>query len=173
MLFYSGFCLQNESAFFKPFLSYSDFHVAGFSYGAIKAFEETKRLVEGGRRIDRLTLLSPAFFQNKPRSFAKLQLRSFEKESKSYMQKFFTACFAPHPMQKIETKEDTKEDLEKLLGYIWNDDELRALEAKGVVIEVYLGEKDAIIDAEAALEFFSRCSNVTYIKNANHFLLTP
>ncbi len=37
MIFYSGFSLTNDVHFFDKFLEKSDYTVAGFSYGAIKA----------------------------------------------------------------------------------------------------------------------------------------
>ena len=60
MLYFNGFSLQNEEEHFKAYLSDNDLTIAGFSYGAQKAFEYAYHSKE---RIDRLILLSPAFFQ--------------------------------------------------------------------------------------------------------------
>jgi hypothetical protein len=43
---------------------------------------------------------------------------------------------------------------------------------RGINIEVYLGGEDKIIDVTGAREFFLEVATVTYIKDANHFLLT-
>nr|WP_275856258.1 hypothetical protein [Sulfurimonas sp. MAG313] len=64
MKFYSGFSLSNDEILFKDYLKYSDYTVAGFSYGAIKAFEMA---LTSKTRIDTLQLFSPAFFQEKKR----------------------------------------------------------------------------------------------------------
>lgn len=62
MRYFSGFCFQNEEALFEPYLIKSDFTVAGFSYGAIKAMEYAFTCKT---RIDTLQLFSPAFFKIK------------------------------------------------------------------------------------------------------------
>jgi hypothetical protein len=62
--------------------------------------------------------------------------------------------------------------LSALLYYRWNIEKLRELQEKGVSIEIYLGEKDSVIDVAGAREFFLEVGTVTYIKNANHFLQT-
>lgn len=72
MKFFSGFCLANEQELFAPYLIRSDFTVAGFSYGAIKAL---KYAITCNERIDTLQLFSPAFFQDKDAKFKKLQTR--------------------------------------------------------------------------------------------------
>ena len=58
--YFNGFSLQNEEELFSEYLLQSELCVAGFSYGAQKAFEYVYKSKE---RIDRLILLSPAFFQ--------------------------------------------------------------------------------------------------------------
>ncbi len=59
MRYFNGFCLNGEEVLFKDILIESNYVVAGFSYGAILAFEEAYR---GDSRVDRLILISPAFF---------------------------------------------------------------------------------------------------------------
>ena len=170
MKFYNGFYLQNEERFFAHLMQKSDFCVYGFSYGAIKAFEEAKMHLQAFERIDRLVLFSPAFFQTKTEAFRKLQLRSFKKDRKKYVENFLQSCFAPYERVDVQTKADGIEDLEKLLYFEWSSDELLWLREQGVVIEVYLGGKDRIIDAEGAYEFFKDITDVTLFKEANHFL---
>ena len=170
MKFYSGFSLKNEDCFFDLFIDKSDYSVSGFSYGAIRAFEYVNECMACGKRVDRLQLFSPAFFQNKSESFKKLQLRSFVKNRQKYMGSFINSCFFPHAMLDVEMIDGTLEELEELLYYEWSLSELKNICAKGVRIEVYLGGKDNIIDAKNAKEFFKEVATITYIKDANHFL---
>ena len=69
MKFFSGFCLEGEEKLFDDFTCKNDFCVVGFSYGAQKALEYTLTCRE---RVDKLQLISPAFFQNKQEKFKKL-----------------------------------------------------------------------------------------------------
>jgi hypothetical protein len=172
MQFFSGFSLQNEQHFFAPFIKESDYTVCGFSYGAIKAYIYVKECISQGKRIDTLQLFSPAFFQKKGEKFKRLQMLSYTKERKKYIQHFIDACFSPYGKQELIFQKTTKAELEELLNYEWNRDALKELCTHGVVIEVYLGGRDQIVDADAAKEFFLDVATVTYIKNANHFLLT-
>ncbi len=171
MRFYSGFCMQNEEGFFSHLIEDGDFFVYGFSYGAIKAFEAVKKELKEGRRVDRLVLFSPAFFQTKPKSFKRLQTKAFRIDPNRYLENFLGSCFSPWKRADLKTKLDTIEDLQTLLEYEWSLNELKDMQNKGVDIEVYLGEKDAVIDAKGAFDFFTQVTDVTYIKNANHFLL--
>lgn len=170
MRFYSGFCLQDESGFFSHIIEENDLYLYGFSYGAIKAFKAVKAEVESGKRVDKLILLSPAFFQTKPKSFKRLQLKAFSSNANRYLQNFLGSCFAPYEKADVQTKLDTIEDLQTLLEYEWSLSELQELKEKGVRIEVYIGEKDRVIDAKGAFEFFTQVADVTYIKSGNHFL---
>ncbi len=170
MHFFSGFSLQNESYLFDEYLNKSDYCVIGFSYGAIKAFKYVKERLASGKRIDTLQLISPAFFQNKAHKFKKLQLIAYSKNELAYMSEFMNSCFEPYEKKIVEHKKTTKEELEELLNYEWDLDELQKLVDNGVKLEVYLAEKDMIIDSEDAKEFFLQIATVTYIRNANHFL---
>jgi len=170
MQFFSGFSLKNEAHLFEPYLKNSQYCVAGFSYGAIKAFQDAQKQLQEGKRLDTLQLFSPAFFQTKSKKFHRLQMLAYTKERKKYMQNFIESCFAPYEKKELEFQKTTKEELAELLGYEWSLSELVELQNKGVIIEVYLGEKDAIIDVEAARTFFLDVATVTYIKEANHFL---
>ena len=170
MRFYSGFCLEDESFLFSHLIENGAFNLYGFSYGAIKAFEETKKKLENFERVDKLVLFSPAFFQTSSQAFKKLQLRSFSKNSSRYLNNFIKSCFAPYDVMDVKIRQDGVEDLEKLLYHEWKRDELLRLNEQGVVVEVYLGEKDEIIDVNGAFEFFKDVANVTFFKNANHFL---
>jgi surfactin synthase thioesterase subunit len=172
MKFFSGFSLKNEEHFFQTYIKNDDFTVCGFSYGAIKAYMYVKECVSQGKRIDTLQLFSPAFFQKKGGKFKRLQMLSYTKERRKYIQHFIDACFSPYEKQELTFQKTTKAELEELLNYEWSRDALKELCQKGVVIEVYLGGKDQIVDADAAKEFFLDVATVTYIKDGNHFLLT-
>lgn len=170
MQFFSGFSLKNELYLFEDFIQKSEYSVAGFSYGAIKAFRYVQKQLQEGKRVDTLQLFSPAFFQTKSKKFHRLQMLAYTKERKKYMQHFIESCFAPYEKKELEFQKTTKEELAELLGYEWSIAELVELQSKGLNIEVYLGSKDAIIDVEAAREFFLNVATLTYIKEANHFL---
>ena len=172
MKFFSGFSLQNEEHFFDLFILKSDFTVSGFSYGAIKAFEFTCKALEAGKRVDTLQLFSPAFFQSRDEKFKRLQSMAYRKNEEVYLQQFINACFLPYEREDVERCETTLEELNELLYYEWDIEKLRALQNSGVIIEVYLGQKDQIVDADAAKAFFLDVATVTYIKDANHFLQT-
>ena len=159
------------SRFFSPhILQRTDFTYSGFSYGAIKAYKKVLSLVEENKRVDKLQLLSPAFFQTKSEKFKRLQLMGYTRNTQRYLQEFMALCFAPYEVEVVQHATTSKEELEELLYFQWNMQDLEKIEHAGVVIEVYLGGKDQIIDAKSAKEFFQNVATVTYIKNANHFL---
>ena len=148
----------------------NQYTVSGFSYGAIKALQYTLQQLEDSQRVDTLQLFSPVFFQTKEAKFKRLQLMAYKKSQRSYMQEFLKSCFHPYPLQNIKQIETSIDELKELLEYQWNLEELELIIKSGVVIEVYLGGKDSIIDAQKANEFFKQVTTTTYIKNANHFL---
>lgn len=170
MIFYSGFSLKNEAYLFRDFLREGSYSVSGFSYGAIKALHHVENELKNKRRVDTLQLLSPAFFQTKSEKFRRLQLMSYKKNSKKYMEQFIVGCFAPYSPKIVEHVETQESELRELLEFEWFRESLEYINSKGVSIEVYLGAEDKIIDIEKAREFFLEVATVTYIKNANHFL---
>lgn len=172
MKFFSGFSLKNEHYYFKEYINSSDYCVCGFSYGAIKSLRQTREMLCEKKRVDRLQLFSPAFFQTKDEKFKKLQLLGYRKNRDAYLREFISSCFLPYEKKIIEHEKNSIEELQELLYYEWDISELREIVKSGVKIEVYLGGKDAVIDAKSAREFFLEVATVTYIKDANHFLLT-
>ncbi len=170
MQYFSGFCLENESELFEFALKKSnDFTIAGFSYGAIKALEAA---LQSKKRVDKLILISPAFFHDKDEKFKKMQLLFFAKDKASYIQNFLAniADGSKIDMRKY-LKEGTKEELKELLYYQWDAKKLQELLKRGVIIEVFLGENDKIINSKEALEFFKEnATNTYFIKKANHIL---
>lgn len=165
--FFSGFSFQNEAEQFKTWLEPGAYSVAGFSYGAIEAFEYVRTT---RRRIDRLQLFSPAFFQTKNERFRTLQLRAFDLDKAGYMGKFLQNAFAPYEIEKVERRPASAEELKRLLEYQWDADAVREVTQQGVRVEVYLGAEDRIIDSAAARAFFTPLTNVIWINKANHFL---
>ncbi len=167
MKFYSGFALSGDQHFFDHYLRHSDYTVAGFSYGAIKA---AYFAAESDERIDTLQLFSPAFFQTKKESFRRLQMGGYLKDPQRYLENFLTSCFAPLPVSPITLGSHDTESLQELLYFEWTAELMGRIRAKGTAIEVYLGLEDQIIDITGAREFFRTFAAVTSIKSANHFL---
>jgi surfactin synthase thioesterase subunit len=167
MHFFSGFSLTGESHFFNDFLKNSEYCVAGFSYGAIKALEYVLALQ---KRIDTLQLFSPAFFQDRSEKFRRLQMMAYKKDSQAYLKTFMDNCFAPQDIQKVSRVPTTQQELERLLYYVWDAGKLEELTERGIKIEVYLGSEDRIINSKEAKEFFLPYATTYMINGANHFL---
>ena len=170
MRFFSGFSLKNEEYIFNEYIDKSAYSICGFSYGSIKALNATLEMLKNSQRVDKLQLLSPAFFQSKSEKFKRLQLMSYKKNQTIYMQQFISGCFAPYEKKIVENVETDISELKELLEYKWSLELLKEVESKGIKIEVYLGAQDNIIDVGAARELFLEVATVTYIKDANHFL---
>lgn len=166
--YFSGFCFKNESELFDEYLISNDFTISGFSYGAIKAFEEA---FSTKKRVDKLQLFSPAFFQNFDDKFKRTQLMYFKKDANAYCQNFLSNVI--YPLQTDISKYfelGTIEQLEELLNYKWSEEKLQSLVDRGTKIEVYLGGVDKIIYASIAKEFFKNYATVYYIKEKGHLL---
>ncbi len=165
MRFFSGFCLQGERELFAEFLQPNDFTVAGFSYGAIKALEYT---LQAPQRIDRLVLLSPAYFANKDAKFKKMQLLFFKKDPESYIRQFLQNVASPSAldMSPYLQPQDSRQ-LHELLHYDWQ--KLGDLDPN-LTLEIHLGGKDRIIDAHRAHDFFKRYGESYLHKNLGHIL---
>lgn len=173
MRFYSGFSLKDEHHFFDAYIKDFEYTVCGFSYGAIRAFRYVQECLKESKRVDTLQLFSPAFFEKREEKFKKLQLFGYKKDKDLYIEEFSKSCFLPYNQKRVEhNSSDTIEELQDLLYYKWSIEELKELVCGGVKIEVYLGSKDKIIDVASARELFLQVATVTYIKEANHFLLT-
>ena len=169
MHYFSGFSLENESELFDFWLLKNSYSVVGFSYGAIKAVEY---LLKADSRVDRLLLLSPAYFNNESEAFKKMQLLYYKKDPKKYRENFLqNITFGSEiSLEKYITPFPPAKDLEELLYYQWKGDKLKRLEQRGITIEVVLGEKDKIIDAEVAKEFFEKYAVTYFLKDSNHLL---
>ena len=167
--FFSGFSLEGEEELFCEYENKNDFTIAGFSYGAIKAFKEAK---ESSYRVDLLQLFSPAFFQTQDKKFKRMQLMFLKKDSTAYCNNFLENIAYPSSFNTNKYfKEGSYEELEELLNYEWNKDELQDLVDRGTRVEIYLGGKDKIIDSKKACEFFKEFGTVYFIKNSGHILI--
>lgn len=166
--YFSGFCFFNESELFNEYLESNDFTVSGFSYGAIKAFEE---VLNSKERVDKLQLFSPAFFQTFDGKFKRMQLMYFKKDADAYCKNFLQNVVSP-TNQDISKyfKIGNAEELDELLNYEWIEEKLQKVLDKGTRIEVFLGAEDKIIDSIKAKEFFVKFATVYYIKEKGHLL---
>ena len=166
-MYFSGFSLKNEENLFDEYLEKSDFIVSGFSYGAIKAFEY---VLNTNKRIDKLQLFSPAYFNDKNKKYKRMQLMYFQKDSSLYCDNFLQNCGFTKELSSKYFALGTNEELSELLNYEWDERKLNKLLEKDIKIEVYLGDEDKIIDAQKTLEFFRQFGEVYYIKNKGHIL---
>jgi len=168
MKYFHGFALQNEEYFFKEYLLEGELTVSGFSYGAQKAFEYTYK---SEKRIDRLILLSPAFFQNQKKSFIRTQLRYFKADQEAYTQQFLKNVAFPSEINLEENVvHGSYAELDDLLSYVWDRDKILELQERGVTIEVFLGGKDKIVDTQDSLAFFSDITTTYFFKELGHIL---
>jgi len=168
MKYFSGFSLANEEQFFSDYLIDSDYAVAGFSYGAQKALEYAYGTEE---RIDRLILISPAFFQNHKKSFVKTQLRYFKLDAESYKKEFLKNVVYPSTINLDDyVASGSYDELEALLTYVWEEEKIKTLLNRGVKIEVFMGDSDKIVDAEKSFEFFSKLLSTYLLKGKGHLL---
>ena len=166
--FFSGFCFKNEEELFDEYIIKNDFTVGGFSYVSIQAFNE---VLNSNQRVDKLQLFSPAFFQTQDKKYVRLQLMFFNKDPKSYCENFLKNVAYPKELELEKYFElGTYEELEELLTFKWNEEDIQKILDKGTKIEVYLGSEDKIIDASLAKDFFRNYATVYYINNKGHIL---
>jgi len=163
MRYYSGFGFWGEKELFSEYLDESEFCVAGFSYGAQKALIDA---VHTNKRVDKLQLLSPAFFTY-PKKIVNLQLNSFKKDKQKYVNNFLENVKYPSDID-ISKYYDEPElyQLEELFSFNWGLIE----HLKNVKIEVFIGSEDKIIDVENAVKFFKNYADVYLIKETGHLL---
>jgi len=173
MKYFNGFSLIDEESIFKEsiffdILTPSDYTVVGFSYGAQKAFEYA---YESQNRIEKLILLSPAFFQTEKKSFIRAQLRYFNAGKEAYVTQFLQNVASPssHSLREY-LNIGTQDELESLLTYVWDKTKIQTLLKRGTSIEVFLGTEDKIINSKEALAFFSQNCTTYSIKNVGHLL---
>jgi hypothetical protein len=173
-LYFSGFSLSGESQIFDEYIFRSDVSASGFSYGAIKLVENIIHGVYEGesfkKRLDKIQLFSPAYFNDKDEKFKRMQLMFFKKDSKTYSDNFIKNCGFSDGEKDKYFKLGSYDELCELLNYEWSSYKMELIKKKGIVIETYLGSADKIIDSNKALEFFRQFGDVYFIKSANHRL---
>jgi pimeloyl-ACP methyl ester carboxylesterase len=168
--YFSGFSLSKEHTLFDVYLHASETTVVGFSFGSQQAFEY---VYKSTKRIDRLILLSPAFFQTQTDSFVRTQLRYFETDKKAYVKQFLSNVAYPFTLNLDPyVSLGTKDELHALLTYTWEKEKIQAVLDRGVQIELFVGDKDKIVDAKETLAFFSGLVSSYTVKDAGHLLKT-
>ncbi len=168
MRYFSGFSLSGEQELFSEFLVDGEFTVAGFSYGAIEAFEYVLSTKE---RVDRLILLSPAYFQNRGEPFIRTQLRHFKLNRDRYIANFLKNVAYPSDIELDRyLKVGTYGELESLLRYQWSVDRFEELQRRAITVEIFLGGMDRIVDVEEPLKLFSKLSTTYLLKGRGHIL---
>lgn len=168
MKYFNGFSLKGEESFFSEQLIGSAYSVAGFSYGAQRAFEYVYQTTQ---RIDRLILISPAFFQNHKKSFIKTQLRYFKADEASYKKEFLKNVAYPSTISLENfSSEGSYAELESLLSYVWEEDKIKELIERGIEIEVFMGDADKIVAFQKSFDFFEKLVTVYLFKDKGHLL---
>jgi len=169
-MYYNGFCLKGEKELFKEYIIENDYTIQGFSYGAIKAFENALDMLDKNKRIDLVQLFSPAYFNDKDKKYKRLQLLYFGKDANLYSQNFLKNCgFDKTNMDKYFNL-GSKEELEELLYYEWDREKLKQLVYNNIKVEVYLGKNDKIISFQDTFDFFIEFSDVYVLNNKEHIL---
>lgn len=178
MVFFGGFGFSDNIKIFEPILrefGYFDanpYNVCGFSFGAQKAVQYTLESLETNARINRVLLLSPAFFNDRDLAFKNAQLRAFSKNRVLYMKTFYKnigLCAEDKQfLQEVESLDLCT--LEQCLYYEFKGEDLILLNSRGVEIVAILGSRDKIINANVANDFFSKYGIVYMINDANHLL---
>ncbi len=171
MNYFSGFGLQREWPLFADILERSDFCICGFSYGAQKALQEAIKRVENGKRVEKLQLISPAYFAHLSKEAKHKEIVAFAKNPKTYLKLFYKRVVYPSSFDIVPfKKEPTLSELKELLLYEWRVEDLAFLQESGVKIEVYLGSEDKIVNPVLARKFFSSFAQVYSIKSVGHIL---
>ncbi len=172
MRYFSGFALKDEAALFDEIIApyaKNPYVVVGFSYGAIRAIEYAHAST---KRIDRVILLSPAYFRDSSEAFKKVQIRHFKRDPERYIDTFLANAAFPASKSLLQPylASPSVEELERLLRYEWPEEILEKVIQRGTLIETYLGKKDRIVDAEEAHTFFRNFGESYLFKPYGHIL---
>jgi len=165
--YFNGFSLHGEEVLFQEYLNSNANCVAGFSYGAQKAFDYVYATQE---RVDKLILLSPAFFQTQKASFIRTQLRYFKTDKQMYITNFLKNVAYPSTVDLQKYLQiGTTQELEALLNYTWKSEKIETILARGTTIEVFIGAKDKIVNTNEVQNFFKH-TTIYLLKDAGHLL---
>jgi len=169
--FFSGFGFCCEKALFREYLEEGEFVVAGFSYGAQKALKEVLSRLEEGRRVERLQLLSPAYFDHLPKALKVREIENFMRNPDLYMRLFYRKAAYPYTGDVAPfTRRPELSQLKELLFFQWKGEELERLREAGVVLEVYIGSLDKIVPPQRVAEFFKAYGTLYQIEGVGHLL---
>jgi len=169
MKYFNGFSLEREEKLFEDYIIDTKYSIVGFSYGTQRAFEYVYN--NPNSRVDRLILLSPAFFQNRKESFLKTQLLYFKKDTNEYIKNFIKNVIYPSNIDITPyIKKGTYKELKELLYYKWNPSKIEELIKRGITIEVFIGEKDKIVNSKESYPFFSDITTTYLLRNRGHLL---
>ena len=135
-LFFSGFSLHGENEIFDKYIINNDVTACGFSFGAIMLIEniingiyecDNKTNCKSVKRIDKIQLFSPAYFNNKDEKFKRMQLMFFKKDAKLYGDNFVKNCgFSDEEKEKYFSL-GTYKELETLLYYEWSYEKMEII----------------------------------------------
>jgi hypothetical protein len=169
MKFFNGFCFKSEDELFASYIGSGSFVVSGFSYGAKKAIDYVDSCKT---RVDKLVLLSPIFFLDRDESFKEAQLTAYENSREIYRKIFYKNVLYPLEIDISKYKTDgTIDELKELLYYEYDKKILENIKDRGTKIEVYIGAKDKIINADIATTFFKEFATVHMLNSYGHLLL--
>ena len=172
MRFFGGFGFNDDPGLFSETLdslglsNCGAYDVLGFSFGAQKALSFA---LDSPLRINRLILLSAAFFNDRDSHFAPAQLALFRRGKMGYMRQFLKKIGYAPEMEDFLGKANER-DLAELLAFRFSAEDLAALRARGVLVLAIFGAADKIINVAHAAAFFAPFGIVYTIKNANHLL---
>lgn len=164
--YYRGFAINNDRELLHEWIPTSQRTVTGFSMGAQSAIEAVYSCQND---IDRVVLISPAFFNDRGGDFAAAQLAAFDSNKEIYLRQFVKNAAYPSKTA-LQIGEAWRQELEELLNYRWDTAKLEALRKKGVAIEVILGERDRIVDSVSAKKFFIPFATIFIVNGAGHIL---
>jgi len=168
MKYFSGFSLHNEQELFDEYTLKGEYNVAGFSYGAQKAFEY---VLNTDNRIDTLQLFSPAYFNDKHNEYKASQLKAFKLNQSYYIKKFIQHVVFPSNISLDKyMSSGTYEELNELLNYTWSIQKLQKIIDKGVLIEVYIGKEDKVVSSSQINDFFAHTCEIYKFNHCGHIL---
>lgn len=170
MKYFGDFCFSDDMALFNHIIdSYNlvgQYNVFGFGYGAQKAVSYA---LESKQRIERLVLFSPMFLNDKSIDFKRQQILSFNNNTALYMKLFLENIGFTKELESY-LQSPKVEDLKAGLDYQFSIDIMYEIVRKGILVNVFFGMKDCIIDVDSASAFFAKNAIVYLLKKCNHLL---
>lgn len=170
MKYFGDFCFSDDVALFSHIInSYNlvgEYNIFGFGCGAQKAVSYA---LESKKRIERLVLFSPMFLNDKSMDFKRQQILFFSKNTTLYMKLFLENIGFTKELESY-LQSPRVEDLKAGLEYQFSLDILDRIISKGILINVFFGWRDSIVDIDSASAFFAKNAIVYLLKERNHLL---